>query len=201
MQCSFNTQKQALVLDSELIMIKSDLVDSICEIAENKHLLQAGVDLLVISDSKVISKVKVEGGYNLERSLLLPDFDIDHFPFLVDYGSTENDGHTVMKSHAFKLVNLSTGRVNILIASSAQNIMPQQAAFFTKTGEGRFTLDFCTVQQSSSESTYEQSWHQMSFNSDFTAMLKEYGRIPKLNTMTECVEMECRNDELKRENK
>ena len=194
MECSFNLSKQALEPDqakTKELMIKNDLIDSICEIPGDKLLMQAGLDLLVMSDWQIASKVTMTSGISLEKSSLIPDFDFELFPFIVDYGSTDDNGHSMIKSHSFNLVNIRSGRVDTLINGSAQNFMPQQAIFLTKSGEGRITMDFCTVRHNVTTSLYEQSWHQMSFNTDFTDMLRKYGRIPKLNSMQECVEMEC----------
>ena len=164
-------------------MIKNDLIDSICEISGNRLLMQAGLDLLVMSNWQITSKVAMTSGFNLEKSSLLPDFDFELFPFIVDYGTTGNDGHSLIKSHSFNLVNIRSGRVDTLINGSAQNFMPQQAIFLTKCGEGRFTMDFCTVRHNITTNLYEQSWHQMSFNTDFTDILTKYSRISKLNSM------------------
>ena len=101
------------------MMIKNDLVDSVCEISENSLLLQAAKDLLVATNCQVVRRVTVSSGFNLERSLLLPDFDVELFPFLVDYGSTADDGHSVKKSYSFNLVNVQTGHVDVLIKGSA----------------------------------------------------------------------------------
>ena len=139
-------------------------------------------------------------GFSLEKSSLLPDFDFELFPFIIDYGTTGNDGHSLVKSHSFNLVNIRSGRIDTLINGSAQNFVPQQAILLTKNGEGRFTMDFCTVRHNSTTNLYEQSWHQMSFNTDFTDILKKHSRISKLNSIQECVEMECLNDKLKSEN-
>jgi len=130
-------------------MIKNDLVDSICEVSNEQLLIQTGTNLLITKDWQIINEVKVSGGFNLERSLLLPGFDLKEFPFFVDYGTTKTDGHSIMTSQSYNLINVNTGSVDTLVNGSAQNILPQAASFFTKTEDGRTILNFCTAQRCS----------------------------------------------------
>ena len=80
--------------------------------------------MLLIEDWKVKRNVKLQGSINLDTSLLLPGFDYESFPFMLDYATTIEDGHSVKKSRNYTLVNLRTGRVNTLLKGSSQNIMP-----------------------------------------------------------------------------
>ena len=42
---------------------------------------------------------------------------------------------------------------------------------------GRIDFHFCTVRLNE-EGNYEHSWHCMPYNSDFSTMLRKYGRLP-----------------------
>lgn len=79
-------------------------------------------DVLVVVHWKVTRKLTVNGGpVVLENCLCLPDFDVELFPFILDYGTADAVEGRPQTSSSYYLVDLSNGRREAIIADSAQN--------------------------------------------------------------------------------
>ena len=108
---------------SKSIFIRGDEVRSFTEVSERILLVpvQYSQKLLELVNWKVTRKLDVyRNGLNLASHLLLPGFDVEEFPFVLDYG-TSNSGGISIKSDYFNLINVKTGSKSNLIRGSAQN--------------------------------------------------------------------------------
>ena len=154
--------------------------------------------MLVIQDWKVTQKVGVSGVVAFGQHLRLPGFDLDLFPFVLDYGTGRLGSE---RSATYDLVNLKTGRRYTLVCGSAQNDGRWPATFFVDHGTGCLDLNFCTSQLND-ERYYEHSWHCMSFNTDFAELLRKYGGLPidsverQLATVSMLSQLEAQHQEL-----
>ena len=153
--------------------------------------------LLLMKDFEIVREIPLQ--YRLSpfgRHMLLPGFDIDHFPFILDYGSGID---SKAKSDCFSLINLRTGYKDAIVHGSSQNLNQYPATFFVDRGNGRMDLHFCTTQLNA-ENTYEHTWHYMAFNADFTEILKKYNRLP-INSIEEQMEKISKLSHLEVENR
>ena len=105
------------------MLIRDDFAIQACTYGANKILLQLfqSYDLLFVEDLKVIRRAKVPDGFTLGKCLLLPGFDEENFPFMLDYG-TISDNYSCRKvSNSYDLLNVKTGQRDLLLQGSAQN--------------------------------------------------------------------------------
>ena len=134
---------------------------------------------MVIIDWKLIHRVSVPGGCTVSKCMLLPGFDENKLPIVLDYG-TYDPSRCSKESTSFDIVNVRTGRREKLIQSSAQNDPwgRQRAVFFTeRDGIDNISLNFSSVQLTRNNE-FEQTWHRLDLYKDCMEILRNYGRLP-----------------------
>ena len=95
------------------MLIRNEVVDSVCEFAESRFLVHVkDTDLLIIQYWQVIHTVNEPDPTNIEKYWMspLPYFHPVTFPFLVCSGKK-----------TFNIINVQTSRMDVLIKGSAQN--------------------------------------------------------------------------------
>ena len=180
-KCYINEKDQIIEYEREMqesLLLIGEIVDSFCEFAPNRFLLQLreSTELLIVHDWQVVKQTPVAGYYTIDKALLLPGFNEETFPFVVSYDCGLDYSGKALKGKAFNLINVKTGFHEELIKGTAQNNYRQSAAFITDNRNGEFDIDFCTSVQT--KDVHESSWHNMKFDSQFTRILREYGRLP-----------------------
>ena len=120
---------------------------------------------------ELIHKVSAPANLVISRQLLLPNFDIKTFPFMVHFDKKFYYIVNVMNlSHRDKFVK-----------GSARNDWRQAPFFFIDYGDDRLSFNFCVseyIEKKNYEKVYKYAWHQLSLNVDFTQILKQHKRLP-----------------------
>ena len=94
--------------------IRGANIQSFCEIPGNLILVPLPDKLLVVFKWQVLQHIEVACDYTLSRHLTLPGFDIEDYPFIINF----NQGR-------FELVNVRTGHRDVLIVGTAGNLYEQ----------------------------------------------------------------------------
>lgn len=135
---------------------------------------------MVVQNWQVCSSTDHTDAFTLEKSLLLPGFHVDSFPFLV-VSAKYDQYDKPAKCDSYDLLNVRTAVRSLLIKATANNLALQhQASFFTRYITDKFDFDFCSSKLNE-KNKYEYVWHCLSLNADFIKFLKEYGRLPDSN--------------------
>ena len=150
-----------------------DTINTVLEYAINKFVVQLlpevdqKASILVIDGIKTMQKIHDPNQMNEEKNLLLllPDFKENEFPMIVSTGS-----------QTLNLINLSTGRTQVLIDAPIYGVGPQQTVFFQDEDYG-FSLVFAT-RKYDKEGDLEFGWHKMPIKKDMKRLLTEYGQLP-----------------------
>ena len=156
---------------SQSVIVNDKQVFSLCVISEKKLIAPLNYReglLLIIQDWKPVHEIKMSYSLALNQHSPLPGFEINSFPFIIDYG-TGWDGRK--KSDTLWIVNLKTGHRDVLVKECPQHWGKFPATFFRDHGNGRFDLHFC-VTRKTVEGTFEHTWQYMEFKSDFAKILK-----------------------------
>ena len=106
-------------------------------------------------------------------------------------------------SQLIHLVDVQTGKKQILIQGSPNSQPRVPSAFFLKCGDG-YELHFCTVKQQKGSTV--QSWYRWYLGPDFFKTLKNYGGLPLefdvdklMTTINQKNDLETERDNLKTE--
>ena len=123
-------------------------------------------DLLILESWKAVHYINGKQG-NIQKHYIrpLPGFDETNFPFLMC------SGH----SH-FSLINVVTGKRELMIDASCSAMRCQQAFFFYVEKYG-FSIHFATNELI--ENNLEiHKWHSLQLKNDFTEYLRQFGQLP-----------------------
>ena len=110
--------------------------------------------ILDLNSWKVVKEVQIHKAtvyekHKLITELLLPGFDIETFPYSVQYDQTTN---------TLSLANVKTGiNLGTFIQGSAQNFKDFAASFFLKSGQG-FEFHFCTSRHT--KTSIKHKWNR-----------------------------------------
>ena len=63
---------------------------------------------------------------------------------------------------------------------SANNLMHQQASFFTIIAPRKFDFNFCTTIQNDNNK-FDNTWTRFTFQEDLILFLEKYGKLPTTN--------------------
>ena len=126
MKAKFSSTEFSFKYDNDMsssMCLEKEYVVQVCEFALNELLLQLvlTIDILIVRAWEVVARVEVPGGCTLEKTLLLPGFHPQTFPFILDY-STISDSMAKLyrkKSDSFDLICLEPARREPLIKGSA----------------------------------------------------------------------------------
>ena len=147
-----------------MVYLYGDKLSSIVEIDDGKILaksLERNV-LLILKDWEIIKEVEVKAEYQLTRSLLMPNFTLEHLPFVIHLGE-----------YSYELVNILTNVVSPLCHVSAKNDVRQNAIFFSEIGFNRFSFNFCSIKKNALRHQVH-TWHSLGFNQDALDLMKRY---------------------------
>lgn len=96
---------------SQSLYINGCQVNSCCEFAPGSLLLAVTTSnfILIAMNWIVVRETEVSGKFSVSDSLLLPGFDINSFPFLLESGK-----------NSYNIINVLSGNRDVLIQGSAQ---------------------------------------------------------------------------------
>ena len=173
-ECSVSTKEGELEIEHDDNMANSMYIRggdarSMCALPAKSFFisLKNSESMLIVEDWRVTRTLDTLDELALGRHLLLPNFDLDAFPFMITY-----------EMDTFFLLNIRTGHKDALIKGSARNEGKYPAIFFVEHGSDDLELHFCTVTLNDRNNTYEQTWHCMELKADFVNTLKKYGQLP-----------------------
>ena len=150
---------------------------SICAFPPDGLLVAFGpADFMVVRNWNVTNIISdpVVGNRSKFFQAIPPFFDINNYPFVVSSGLV-----------TYNLINVRTGKMQILIPGRAQNYFGQQGFCFSKQGNN-WSMHFIakTLNQMNE---YEQNWYCLDFKEDLLEVFRKYGRLP-YETITESLE-------------
>ena len=151
---------------------------TVCVISETQLLfpiLGTKKRIAIVDDWKTIHLTDYFDGFPLailQPHHILPEFNFETFPFALAY---EKD--------TFDLINLSTMQKDTMIRGAAQNSSEWPATFFMERKNG-IDMHFCTSRLDE-ENMYEHAWHILELGSDFFQTLRDFGRLPPVDSLAE----------------
>ena len=106
---SLDLGQQLITRDTDkLAYVYGNKVLSIVEIPDGKVLAKLEMNLLLILDDfKIIRDVELKTDFHLNRSLLIPNFSLEHLPFVVRLSARSYDLVNVITSVICPLVHVS----------------------------------------------------------------------------------------------
>ena len=121
----------------ESVYVSGGRVDSICEFNHGQLLLaiQNKNAILIVKNWIVVHQTEIEGNFAVSESMLLPEFESDSFPFMIEAGKK-----------SYNLVNAKTGTRTVLIRASAKLDVRQHGIRIRALDNGRFSMDFTVAQ-------------------------------------------------------
>ena len=152
----------------ESVYVSGGRVDSICEFNHGQLLLaiQNKNAILIVKNWIVVHQTEIEGNFAVSESMLLPEFESDSFPFMIEAGKK-----------SYNLVNVKTGTRTILIRASAKLDVRQHGIRIKALDNGRFSMDF-TVAQLNEIQGQENQFFTIQYNEDVRKLLLVYERLP-----------------------
>ena len=129
MKCSLKLQDDDKLsfnyFSSDSIWINCCEFYSFCKLKDGKILAEVResvfVDaqraaLLLMHNWVVINQLELPYRLNIGHHLLLPGFDFDTFPFIIDYGTgLDSNNRPTHNSDSYNIINLKTGHKDVLI--------------------------------------------------------------------------------------
>ena len=112
-------------------------VNSAVAFAPNQLLLavQSQNVMLIVNQWTVVHQTDVSGEtINVSESLLIPGFNIDNFPVIMELGK-----------YSYNVINVLTGNRDVLIRASAINDVRQNPIYLKDLGNGSFSIDFAVA--------------------------------------------------------
>ena len=122
---------------SESVYVSGGRVDSICEFSQGQLLLaiQSKNAILIAKNWVIVHQTEIEGNFSVSESMLLPEFESDSFPFMIE-----------ADKKSYNLVNAKTGTRTVLIRASAKLDVRQHGMRVKALDNGRFSIDFPVAQ-------------------------------------------------------
>ena len=122
---------------SESVYISGTKVDSVCAFKPGSLLLSVLSKnvILLVKNWQVIHETVINGKFAVSETLLLPGFNIENYPIVID-----------LSKRSYDVVNVLTGARNMLIRASALNDVRQQPVIISAPDEGRISIDFAVAQ-------------------------------------------------------
>ena len=152
--------------------ISEDRAISFAETSDNKLIVPLfySRSILVLDKWQLVEEVKSDTHLIIGKHSFLPTFNLETFPFVLQF--TDN---------TYDIVNVKNGFRSTLINATAGHYTKhnkQSFSFFVEQTNGLTELHVCSRQRNEANTLWENSWLCLDLNKDFTSILTKYGRLP-----------------------